>query len=289
MPYYLSGGGNILKEIDSFGRIYSITNKVNGKRYIGQTKYNDIVNGRYGGNIYTHTQNNRLKNDIEFYGIDCFKIDILCLCDSKKDMCDKERLYISMYDSCNDKYGYNVSPGGGKQDDETQNRIANKCKKFWENNIEKKEYMSRLNGGKNNPMHIKGGHTKESKKKMSNTKKRMCENGEIDLLYARAKSHTKEAEMKRVKTRSKYYFIQYDLNMNEINRWDSMRQMYYDLISNKYEIGYKSYGSFKLKQSQCKVFGDKPFYGYYYKIVKKHANTEEINDVTVVNSVTHTS
>lgn len=88
------------------GFIYKITNKVNGKSYIGQTRYTVEFRWRQHqhkrDNVYFH-------NAIHKYGIENFTVEILEECDYK-DLNSREIFYIAKYDTF--KNGYNLTLGG---------------------------------------------------------------------------------------------------------------------------------------------------------------------------------
>lgn len=100
--------------------IYSITNMINGKRYIGQTI--NTFNHRYreGGvgaervkNTYEKEGGNtHLYNSICKYGVESFSIEILHIGKTKNELNYFEDFYIKYYNTRNPKYGYNIKPGG---------------------------------------------------------------------------------------------------------------------------------------------------------------------------------
>lgn len=88
------------------GIIYKITNKVNGKSYIGQTRYTIEFRWRQ----HQHKKDNTyFHNAIHKYGIDNFSIEILEECDFR-DLNSREIFYIAKYDTFNS--GYNLTIGG---------------------------------------------------------------------------------------------------------------------------------------------------------------------------------
>lgn len=88
------------------GIIYKITNKVNGKSYIGQTRYTIEFRWRQ----HQHKKDNTyFHNAIHKYGIENFSIEVLEECDIK-DLDSKEIFYIAKYDTFNN--GYNLTIGG---------------------------------------------------------------------------------------------------------------------------------------------------------------------------------
>lgn len=88
------------------GIIYKITNKVNGKSYIGQTRYTIDFRWRQ----HQHKKDNTyFHNAIHKYGIENFSIEILEECNIE-DLSSKEIFYIAKYDTFNN--GYNLTIGG---------------------------------------------------------------------------------------------------------------------------------------------------------------------------------
>ena len=152
--------------IEVYGIIYKITNKVNNKVYIGQS-----VNGfdrRYDNNIVKRTCNKHLKNAIDKYGIENFDIcKVYDIAFSKEELDIKECVYIELFNCTNRKNGYNIRGGGskGSTSEETKQILSNLNKgnkhPQWgkhqsEQTIEKRK--EKLKGQK---------RTEESKRKMS--------------------------------------------------------------------------------------------------------------------------
>lgn len=88
------------------GFIYKITNKVNGKSYIGQTRY--TVEFRWRQHQHKKDKTH-FHCAIKNYGIDSFVVETLEECDYK-DLDSREIYYIAKYDTYNN--GYNSSTGG---------------------------------------------------------------------------------------------------------------------------------------------------------------------------------
>ena len=88
------------------GIIYKITNKVNNKSYIGQTRYTL----QFRWNQHLHKKDNTyFHNAISKYGKDNFSLEILEECDVEK-LNDREIFYIAKFDTFNN--GYNLTIGG---------------------------------------------------------------------------------------------------------------------------------------------------------------------------------
>lgn len=103
-----------------YGFIYKMTNIVNGKIYIGKTecsierrfkehlRYCDIYNNQIEKSFNTRLYPAMLK-----YGKENFKIELVeRLIINDVDINEREKYWISFYNSQNGSIGYNISPGG---------------------------------------------------------------------------------------------------------------------------------------------------------------------------------
>lgn len=102
------------------GFIYKITNQINNKIYIGQTK--KTIEERFNAHIkkaqiYT---NRYLYDAMNHYGYSNFKIELLEECDDI--LLDEREIYwINYYQSNSKTFGYNMTSGGGGGDTWTNN------------------------------------------------------------------------------------------------------------------------------------------------------------------------
>lgn len=123
--------------------VYLITNKINGKRYVGVTT--KTLKERW----YHHkTQNycRHLHNAILKYGADNFNMEVICCAFSQKDMFDLERYFIEYYNTLS-PLGYNLNTGGlggCVSSEETKIKCGITSKKNWEK-VGRKEYYSAIN------------------------------------------------------------------------------------------------------------------------------------------------
>lgn len=150
--------------MEVYGIIYKIKNKLNNKVYIGQTIRPFCL--RYsGGNIY-NTGNKHLKSSIEKYGVENFEIvEVYDVAFSKQELDIKECIYIDLFNSMNPKFGYNKKHGGanGRPNEETRRKLS--------------ESHKGIHAGEKNPNYGKPSprrgkcHTEEAKKKMSEANK----------------------------------------------------------------------------------------------------------------------
>lgn len=93
------------------GFIYMLTNKVNGKKYVGQTIRPD-VNERWKAykSLTKRSIGTCLYNGLFKWGPDNFKFQVLCVCFD--DDCNKYEVeYIKMYNTIA-PHGYNLQSGG---------------------------------------------------------------------------------------------------------------------------------------------------------------------------------
>lgn len=95
--------------------IYKITNIINGKIYIGQTSksikermYMHINKSEH--KIYREKQ--AIDMAIYKYGIENFIIEQIDTANNKGELSQKEKYWISFYNSNNNKIGYNLTSGG---------------------------------------------------------------------------------------------------------------------------------------------------------------------------------
>lgn len=152
------------------GIIYCYTNKVNNKKYIGQTTdensrkikfrtQEEYCTSHKNGGRLSHFDNARKK-----YGIDSFVYEVLERIISEDfeslhlKLDELERFYISKYDSYNN--GYNSTTGGSSgwiASEETRHLMSNIAK-------------DRFQDPSHHPMYGKH-HSEETKKKISTSKK----------------------------------------------------------------------------------------------------------------------
>lgn len=146
-----------------YGYIYLIRNKINNKLYIGQTINN--FDKRYANNIILNTHNKHLKSSLEKYGIDNFIIiKEFDKASSKEELDLLEDMYIKIYNTTNDKYGYNKRFGGhrGKNSEETKHKMSEAHKKesigeeVYNKQLECLAMGNKFESGKNNPSYGTG-------------------------------------------------------------------------------------------------------------------------------------
>lgn len=92
-----------------YGYVYLTTNNVNGRMYVGQHKASKYDPSYYGSGKV-------LLQALEKYGKDAFSNKVLCWCDSKDELNDKEKEYIKQYLDDNARSMYNLAMGGNGGD-----------------------------------------------------------------------------------------------------------------------------------------------------------------------------
>lgn len=93
------------------GEIYLITNKLNGKKYVGQTNYTTGVRwcGHFKGRADPYKHNSKLYLAMNKHGIENFTVECLEECENEK-LDEREIYYIRHYNSFEN--GYNATLGG---------------------------------------------------------------------------------------------------------------------------------------------------------------------------------
>lgn len=88
-----------------YGFIYITTNKITGKQYIGQRKY-------YGNHEEYLGSGHLIKAAIKEYGKENFSRLILEKCYTRKELNEKEKYWISLFNASESEEFYNIALGG---------------------------------------------------------------------------------------------------------------------------------------------------------------------------------
>lgn len=204
--------------------VYKITNTLNGKVYIGITKFNNPNNRWKNG--FGYRKNSLISKAIKKYGWEIFTKEILHNNLSKETACNLEIEYIKHFKNLN--ISYNIANGG-----EGSNSISE----------ETKEKLRQYNGERASMYGKK--HTKESiekirksskgrlvslstKQKISDANKRY--NG------MRCKTHTEKVK-KLISDRFSIPVIQYTLHGDFIKEYPSITQAQLELNIKSNHIG----------------------------------------------------
>lgn len=172
--------------------VYAITNKINGKKYIGITT-NSFAE-RYPHGIRAH-HNPHLRNSVKKYGQENFEVILLEKnVEDMETLCKLEMKYIEKYDTCNVDKGYNKSLGGlgVRQIERSEEHCRNlsKAKKGInplasytpEQMARRNAKLSKSLSGKNNPRY---GMTKDKLKPETLKKLRQASLGENNPMYGK--------------------------------------------------------------------------------------------------------
>ena len=158
-----------------YGQIYKLTNKLNGKPYVGQSTEEDI-NDRWKKYRLLQCQGQpKLFNALKKYGWDNFLAEVIdTTATSQPQLDDLEDMYILKFDCINN--GYNCRRGGshGKLSEETKRKIS-KANMGRIHSEETKRKLANISRGRR--------HTEESKKKMSDAVK-----GEKSCMFGKTRS-----------------------------------------------------------------------------------------------------
>lgn len=159
--------------------IYKVTNRVNGKIYIGQTVF--PLNVRRNKHIHSSKimSPDYFHKAIRKYGPDSFVWETVCLCLSRDEADNKEREFIKLF-GCRAPSGYNMTDGGEGNNgrspsEEVRAKISQKLKGY-KHSDETRARMSKAKKGWKVPAEIrmkrsarmKGTHlSDETKAKLS--------------------------------------------------------------------------------------------------------------------------
>ena len=204
--------------------VYITTNKINGKKYIGQHTTENIEDSYLGSG-------KTLLKAIKKYGKENFEKEILEFANDKDHLSELEKKYIEIFNAVNDSNFYNISAGGEGYSGHTWSEehklyISNKLKELYatgkkvpvkqEWSVDRRKRHSKLikheyeTGKRTSPMKGKTGNqnplygkclSEEQKQKMSQRRKELIKSGELSIDHLQ----TKESKRKMAETRKKKY------------------------------------------------------------------------------------
>jgi group I intron endonuclease len=113
--------------------IYLITNKINGKMYVGQTSQPFRKRWNRHKSPMNHRRSSYLFNAICKYGAENFNVETLAIVETKQEMDFYEKELIKFLDLRNPDKGYNLTDGGGgmlgfKLSDQTKEKMSRHVK-----------------------------------------------------------------------------------------------------------------------------------------------------------------
>lgn len=240
-----------VEEKEIYGIIYMVRNKINDKKYIGQTI--NSFKERYRGNLEKYTENEHLRNSIKKYGIENFEIiEVFDIAHDKCELDELEKYYINYYKTYEEEYGYNKTLGGeggipNEQARESMRKAKQRYKEdnesqgtaYWQN-PEFIELMSSVTSGEKNGMYGKK-HTEETKRKISENKKGKLA-GENSPHWGKPKSE--ESRRKMSLSRKGKYTGKDNPMYGKTHTEEARRKM---SEANKGRTGEKSHASKKVK------------------------------------------
>lgn len=198
--------------------VYIHTNKINGKKYVGQTIFGNNPNERWrNGTGYVHSP--YFWNAIQKYGWDSFEHDVIASKLTKEEADNFERLLIEKLNTCDNSCGYNMTCGGDGQSgrsltEETKQKIS-KALKGRKLTDETKMKIGKASEGRN----VGRRHTEDELEKMSQPRKRKCQPNPNSKIYNLRSEDVK----KRIQESShKKEVLQKDIDGNVLNIYDSL-------------------------------------------------------------------
>ena len=154
--------------------IYRITNKVNGKTYIGQHKYKELNDSYMGSGVY-------IKRAINKYGIENFEKEILYSRIQYKETVDAMERFAIAKERALEKAEYNIADGGqGNRGhhitEETRQKLSESHKGkpgYWCGKHFSEAHLKKLSEAKKGkPSNRRGVHlSDETKRKISEVQK----------------------------------------------------------------------------------------------------------------------
>lgn len=213
----------------------------NSKVYIGQSKN---VERRF--KEYKNGNSQVIHRAIRKYGYDNVKREILVSCNklNQKQLDFFEKFWIKVYNSTDNNYGYNISPGGNgnpglsgknhpnfgkKLSIDTIEKIRLKsigrkhsietCRKISKGNIGRK--MTEINKEILRKIHTNKIVSQETREKI-----RRANIGRISKFKGKTYNLSQEQVLeKRLLSNTRKIILQYDLNGNFIKEWNSIREV----------------------------------------------------------------
>lgn len=256
------------EELQKFG-IYSITNIINNKKYIGSTAKSfdsrwkkHITNLKNGGHASHHLQSSWNK-----YGEDNFVFKIEEVVDSLENLLNLERDYITKYDSYNNGYNENPDPNFSPMlNKHTQEKVSEGMKKYWERlkeELSEDEYKKLCKEKHGHFAWNKGIKMSEKQTKNMHVKKKEVTQAMKDVHIANAQRRKDNAP----------YILVYDINGNWLNTFWCLSDLvkYSETEYNDLPLKIRSNGTRKLDESKVSnaATGNKPYKGLFFKRVPK--------------------
>lgn len=105
---------NISLENQNKSGIYIIRNNINHKIYIGSAvNFRKRFNGHSSALILNKSENHKLQNFVNKYGIDKLSFNLIEIVEDKNKLIEREQFYLDLFKSYNREIGFNISPTAG--------------------------------------------------------------------------------------------------------------------------------------------------------------------------------
>lgn len=140
-----------IKIQDPYGFIYITTNLVNGKKYLGQKRFNSGWKNYLGSGI-------AFKQALKKYGMENFVRDIVCICYTEEELNFQEYNLSKFFNVVDSEDWYNLVFGGGTSQgwhpsEETRKKIGAASKERFKDKTNHPMYGKHFFVGKDNPMY----------------------------------------------------------------------------------------------------------------------------------------
>ena len=126
---------NIIEDKEYYGIIYEAINKINGKKYIGQTKNDLIIRQRQHFSDSSKNDNLHFHNAIRKYGRENFEWHIIDHSSNEEELDLKEIFWIEFLKTYDEKFGYNMTFGGQTIKEGSFYRKSNDLRLRYDTNI----------------------------------------------------------------------------------------------------------------------------------------------------------
>ena len=180
--------------------VYVHTNKIDNRKYVGQTCQNVDSRWRDGKG---YQESPYFYNVIQKYGWDNFEHEVIASHLTKEEADNFEKLLINKLNTMDRLYGYNLKEGGsnGKLSEESRKKISETLKNIYVDKTKCAMY------GKH--------HSEETKRKNSESHKGMFA-GEKNYFYGKTYCGATNPRARKI--------AQLDMNGNYIRSWEYIRQ-----------------------------------------------------------------
>ena len=178
--------------------IYLVTNKINGKCYIGQTAYSLKKRKReHFYEVKANRDNSYLHKALRKYGAESFKWKVIHECDDKDELNRLEIYYIGYYDTFGN--GYNLAIGGnGSMGYKHTDEAKKKMRKAQKNKYFSEEHRRKISESKKRSYSNIENHPAYGKKRSEETKKKMSESGKGKIFTKERRENMGKAQRGRI-------------------------------------------------------------------------------------------